>query len=126
MALQHNSFSGLLGSVYTESKPAHLYVCTESSLTAACFYSAGRSIADEGRQAAPTGARKRQKQGDTSNAAAAGGIEKEADHVLTGHTQCVAGVAWPAESSLVSCSWDHSVSIPASCCVYVAVINYNL
>jgi len=30
---------------------------------------------------------------------------------LTGHSQCVAGLSWPVEESLVSASWDHTVRI---------------
>ncbi|KAK9785343.1 hypothetical protein WJX73_002312 [Symbiochloris irregularis] len=55
-----------------------------------------------------TAGRKRQKAGSTGSAAQAAPPDHEAVQRLAGHTQCVAGVAWPTQSRIVSCSWDHS------------------
>ncbi|CAI5983920.1 unnamed protein product [Closterium sp. NIES-65] len=53
-------------------------------------------------------ARKRMR--TAAGAAEAEGVELTPDLALEAHTQCVAGVAWPAQgSSLFSVSWDHSL-----------------
>ncbi|CAI5951808.1 unnamed protein product [Closterium sp. NIES-64] len=45
-----------------------------------------------------------------AGAVEAEGVELTPDLALEAHTQCVAGVAWPAQgSSLFSVSWDHSL-----------------
>lgn len=36
-------------------------------------------------------------------------LEEGARQTLTGHSQCVAAIAWPAAGALYSGSWDHSV-----------------
>ena len=47
--------------------------------------------------------------GDSAMAVPTAPPEEEARAALTGHSQCVATVAWPAAGVLYSGSWDHSV-----------------
>lgn len=58
--------------------------------------------------AAHTKGSKRQK-GASGEAMRSAPAEQSSRIHLSGHTQCVASVAWPSESSIVSGSWDHSV-----------------
>ena len=46
---------------------------------------------------------------DSAAAVPAAPEEEEARAALTGHTQCVATVAWPSAGAVYSGSWDHSV-----------------
>lgn len=49
-----------------------------------------------------------------SGAAAAGAVTPPSQQLLAGHRQCVAALAWQEEATVVSGSWDHSVSPHAS------------
>jgi hypothetical protein len=52
--------------------------------------------------------------GVKSGAAAAGAATPPSQQLLAGHRQCVAALAWQEEATVVSGSWDHSVSPHAS------------
>eukprot|EP00891_Asterochloris_glomerata_P002010 jgi/Astpho2/2010/e_gw1.00038.127.1_t len=54
--------------------------------------------------------KKKRKASDMSAQAASPTVHAEApQQQLAGHTQCVAGVAWPETQTVISGSWDHSV-----------------
>lgn len=46
-----------------------------------------------------------------SRGAAAGAVTPPSQQLLAGHRQCVAALAWQEEATVVSGSWDHSVSL---------------
>ena len=55
--------------------------------------------------------KKKRKASDMSAQASSAPVHSEApQQQLAGHTQCVAGVAWPQAETVISGSWDHSVS----------------
>ena len=80
------------------------------------MHHAGQSVVDEARQLAAEPAalsmpKKKRKASDMSAQAASPTVHAEApQQQLAGHTQCVAGVAWPETQTVISGSWDHSVS----------------
>ncbi len=98
-----------------------VYAATASSQGAIYCDAAGRAVVEaaEAEEAAGTadGAKKKRKtkgageDGGAGAAASGSGVTvSEASVVMAGHLNCVAAVSWPAEDTLYSGGWDHSVS----------------
>ena len=61
--------------------------------------------------AKPSIAARKKRKGEAGFTSAAAVAEPPSQAELQGHLQCVSGLAWPSDSTLYSCSWDHQVRL---------------
>jgi hypothetical protein len=79
---------------------------------------AGASVAEAAREAAAAepeaarAARAKRRKGEAGEAAPSAALEQRCRQELSGHSQCASSVAWPTADTIISGSWDHSVSPP--------------
>jgi ribosome biogenesis protein len=81
----------------------------------ALLWRAGRALAtsaeQSGEEAASSAGRKKRKGSSDGRSVPTGGHEEAPLSALSGHKQCVAALAWPADDIVMSGSWDHSVKV---------------
>lgn len=70
----------------------------------------GQALVDSAAAGGAAAAPKKRRTG-TAGALPTGAHEEEAVRCLEGHSQCVAALAWPEDSTIVTGSWDHSVRV---------------